>query len=218
MDHRKKGRKLGRRPDHRQAMLRNLAISLIEGERIETTVTRAKELRRHVDRLVTYAKRGGLHGRRLVLQALGNNRDATAKLVEEIAPRYEARPGGYTRVLKTGFRRGDAAPTALIEFVEEAMPKKRKRTGSKAKPAAKAAKPAPEPVEEPVAAEAAETKSAAESETAEAPEVEASAEPEASSEAAAEAEAPPSEPEPAAEASEPEPAAEPEAEEPAEKS
>lgn len=153
MQHRKSGRKLGRRPDHRQSMLRNLSVSLIEGERIETTVTRAKEVRRVVERLVTYAKRGDLHGRRLVLAALGNNQNATSKLVEEIAPRYAKRAGGYTRVLKTGFRRGDAAPTALIEFVEEALPKKKraaKKAPAKAKAEPKAAEapaaeaPAPE--------------------------------------------------------------------------
>ncbi|MCL4675801.1 MAG: 50S ribosomal protein L17, partial [Pararhodobacter sp.] len=95
---------------------------------------------RVVERLVTYAKRGDLHGRRLVLAALGNNQDAATKLVDDIAPRYGKRDGGYTRVLKTGFRRGDAAPTALIEFVEEALPKKRKRATTKAS-AKKAAKP-----------------------------------------------------------------------------
>lgn len=147
MQHRKKGRKLGRRPDHRTSMLRNLSVSLIESERIETTVTRAKEIRRVVERLVTYAKRGDLHGRRLVLAALGNNQDATAKLVEDIAPRYGKRDGGYTRVLKTGFRRGDAAPTALIEFVEEALPKKKKRSSAKASPQKAAAKAAEAPSE-----------------------------------------------------------------------
>jgi large subunit ribosomal protein L17 len=148
MQHRKKGRKLGRRPDHRNSMLRNLSVSLIESERIETTVTRAKEVRRVVERLVTYAKRGDLHGRRLVLAALGNNQDAATKLVDDIAPRYGKRDGGYTRVLKTGFRRGDAAPTALIEFVEEALPKKRKRAATKAAPKKAAVKPAEDVAEE----------------------------------------------------------------------
>ncbi len=170
MYHRKKGRKLGRRPDHRSSMLRNLSVSLIESERIETTVTRAKEVRRVVERLVTYAKRGDLHGRRLVLAALGNNQDAATKLVDDIAPRYDKRAGGYTRVLKTGFRRGDAAPTALIEFVEEALPKKRKRTATKTAPKKATPKPAEEATE--AAAEAAEAVEAAapEPESGEAPE------------------------------------------------
>jgi len=138
MYHRKKGRKLGRRPDHRKAMMRNLAISLIHEERIETTVTRAKELRRFADRLVTYAKRQDLPGRRLVQRKLGNQPDPARKLIEEISVRYEDRPGGYTRVLKTGFRRGDSAPTAVIEWVEEQLPKRRRRqrpaTSAKAAP------------------------------------------------------------------------------------
>lgn len=137
MHHRKQGRHLGRRRDHRVAMLRNLAISLIQEERIETTVTRAKELRRVAERLVTYAKRGDLHGRRLISGRLGNQPDVAAKLMDEIAPRYTKRSGGYTRILKTGFRRGDAAPSALIEWVEaEAAPRK-KRKSSKAGEAAK---------------------------------------------------------------------------------
>ena len=178
MQHRKKGRKLGRRPDHRSSMLRNLSVSLIESERIETTVTRAKEVRRVVERLVTYAKRGDLHGRRLVLAALGNNQDAATKLVDDIAPRYGKRDGGYTRVLKTGFRRGDAAPTALIEFVEEALPKKRKRASTKAAPKKAAAKPAEEVAEatSEVAPEAAAVAAEATTPEAEAPASEAAAE------------------------------------------
>ncbi len=136
MQHNKKGRKLGRRPDHRKAMMRNLALSLIAEERIETTVPRAKELRRFAERLVTYAKRGDLHGRRLIIQRLGGFPTAPAaaeKLLEDIAPRYSERAGGYTRVLKTGSRRGDAAPLALIEWVEEELPERKK----KKKPATK---------------------------------------------------------------------------------
>lgn len=138
MYHNKKGRRLGRRPDHRVALIRNMAISLIEAERIETTVPRAKELRRFVERLVTYAKRGELHGRRLIISRLGNNPEAAAKLIDEIAPRYEKRAGGYTRVLKTGFRRGDAASTALIEWVEEELPKRKKKKAPRKKAAAAA--------------------------------------------------------------------------------
>lgn len=128
MYHRKQGRKLGRRRDQRIALLRNLAISLVQAERIETTVTRAKEVRRLVERLVTYAKRGGLHGRRLIISKLGNQPAIASKLIDEIAPRYKNRQGGYTRILKTGFRRGDSAPLALIEFIQEdQVPKARKR-------------------------------------------------------------------------------------------
>ncbi|RMF14927.1 MAG: 50S ribosomal protein L17 [Candidatus Dadabacteria bacterium] len=132
MQHNKKGRRLGRRPDHRVAMIRNLTLSLIEHERIETTVPRAKEIRRFAERLVTYAKRGDLHGRRLIIRRLGNQPEAAAKLIDEIAPRFEKRQGGYTRVLKTGFRRGDAAPTALIEWVEEELPVRKKKRPKKA--------------------------------------------------------------------------------------
>lgn len=127
MYHRKQGRKLGRRRDQRVALLRNLAISLIQEERIETTVTRAKEVRRVAERLVTYAKRGDLHGRRLIIGKLGNQPEVAAKLIDDIAPRYKNRQGGYTRILKTGFRRGDAAPSALIEFIKDDAPKARKR-------------------------------------------------------------------------------------------
>lgn len=139
MYHRKKGRKLGRRPDHRTAMLRNLALSLITEERVETTVARAKELRRVADRLITYAKRGDLHGRRLIISALGNQPEAAAKVIDDIAPRYAKRNGGYTRVLKTGFRRGDAAATALIEWVEQELPQRTKK--KKPKPATKVTMP-----------------------------------------------------------------------------
>lgn len=130
MHHRKQGRHLGRRRDHRVAMLRNLAISLIQEERIETTVTRAKELRRVAERLVTYAKRGDLHGRRLIVSRLGNQPEIASKLVDDIAPRYKNRAGGYTRILKTGFRRGDASPVALIEWVETEVAKRPKRKTS----------------------------------------------------------------------------------------
>jgi large subunit ribosomal protein L17 len=113
-------------------MLRNLAISLIQEERIETTITRAKELRRVAERLVTYAKRGDLHGRRLIVSRLGNQPSIASKLVDDIAPRYKNRAGGYTRILKTGFRRGDASPVALIEWVEaEAKQRPKRKTSAK---------------------------------------------------------------------------------------
>ena len=117
-------RNLGRTADHRKAMLRNMATSLILNGKIETTEMKAKELRSVVDELITLAKRGDLHARR---QAAAYVRNVVAdektgetvlkKLFDEIGPKYADRNGGYTRVLKTGFRRGDSAPMAIIELV-----------------------------------------------------------------------------------------------------
>lgn len=100
-------------------MLRQLMISLILEGRIRTTVARAKELRRHLERLVTYGKKGDLHHFRLILAKLGNHKEAARRLFLEIAPQYHHRAGGYLRILKLGFRRGDAAPLALVEWVSE---------------------------------------------------------------------------------------------------
>src|SRR5436305_13198542 len=121
MRHRVGQRKLGRVTEHRIAMLRNQAEALIRHERIETTVPKAKELRPFVERIITIAKRGlanggALHARRLVLKDI-QNRDVVAKLFDTIAPRFEARPGGYTRILRLGYRRGDSAEVAQIELV-----------------------------------------------------------------------------------------------------
>jgi large subunit ribosomal protein L17 len=125
MRHRVGHRKLGRVTEHRIAMLRNQATALIRHERIETTVPKAKELRPFVERLITIAKRGlaggdangkTLHARRLVLRDI-QDRDVVGKLFDTIAPRFEARPGGYTRILRIGFRRGDSAEIAQIELV-----------------------------------------------------------------------------------------------------
>ncbi len=109
-------RKLGLRADPRRAMLRNMTTSLIKEERIETTLTRAKEVQRLADKMVSLGKRGDLHSRR---QAMAYLLDETVvkKLFDDLAPRYEERSGGYTRILKTGYRRGDSAPMVLIEFV-----------------------------------------------------------------------------------------------------
>lgn len=117
MRHRMRSRTLGRYGAHRSAMLINMAASLIIHESIETTVPRAKELRRYVEKLVTRAKGGTLHDRRIVISRLCN-KEATIKLFNELAPRYANRPGGYTRIVKLGYRKGDAAPTAIIEFVQ----------------------------------------------------------------------------------------------------
>ncbi len=109
-------RKLGRPTDHRQAMLRNLVTSLLKNERIETTVTRAKEAKRMTDKMITLGKRGDLHARRQVL-AYVYEEDIVTKLFDEIAPKYEDRNGGYTRVLRVGPRRGDGAEIAILELV-----------------------------------------------------------------------------------------------------
>lgn len=123
MRHRVAHRKLGRVTEHRLAMLRNQAEALIRHEHIETTVPRAKELRPYVERIITIARRGiaggdgrSLHARRLVLRDIPN-RDVVAKLFDTIAPRFETRPGGYTRILRLGYRRGDSAEVARIELV-----------------------------------------------------------------------------------------------------
>jgi len=110
-------RKLGRTSSHRKAMFANMAAALIKHEQITTTLPKAKELRPYVEKLITLGKRGDLHARR---QAISTLRDKTqvAKLFETLGPRYADRQGGYTRVLKAGFRYGDAAPMAVIELVD----------------------------------------------------------------------------------------------------
>lgn len=120
MRHRKAYRKLGRRSDHRKAMLMNLTVSLLEHEKIETTLPRAKELRRVAERMITTGKKGTLPARRTAFSALGNNRKAAQmvdKLFDEIAPKYQERNGGYTRIIKLDVRRGDSAEMAIIELV-----------------------------------------------------------------------------------------------------
>jgi large subunit ribosomal protein L17 len=137
MRHNVAHRKLGRVTEHRIALLRNQAIALLRHERIETTVPKAKELRPFVERLITIAKRGvasgepngkALHARRLVLAELPD-KDVVGKLFDDLAPRFAERPGGYTRILRVGFRRGDSAEVAQVELV-----------GSEYNPAAETAK------------------------------------------------------------------------------
>jgi len=118
MRHNKSGRKLGRKPSHRHHMMRNMVTSFLEHEKITTTVTRAKELRKLVDRMITLGKRGDLHARRQALQVICDPK-VVAKLFEMIAPRFSGRPGGYTRIIKLVNRQGDNAPMAIIELVEE---------------------------------------------------------------------------------------------------
>jgi large subunit ribosomal protein L17 len=115
MRHLNQGRKLGRTSAHRKALFRNLVLALVKHERIKTTDAKAKELRRYADRMVTLGKRGDLAARRLAF-AFMQSRDAVKRLFDEIAPRFKERNGGYTRVVKFGFRRGDAAPLSIIEF------------------------------------------------------------------------------------------------------
>ena len=117
MRHGNSGRKLNRTASHRKAMFANMATSLIEHEQIVTTLPKAKEIRPIVEKLVTLGKRGGLHARRQAISAI---RDAkqVAKLFDVLAPRYATRNGGYLRIMKAGFRQGDNAPLAVVEFVE----------------------------------------------------------------------------------------------------
>jgi large subunit ribosomal protein L17 len=117
MRHGKVHRKLNRKPEHRRAMFANMAAALIKHEQIVTTLPKAKDLRPIVEKLVTLGKRGGLHARR---QAVSELRDPAMvkKLFDVLGPRYKDRSGGYTRVLKAGFRYGDSAPVAVIEFVD----------------------------------------------------------------------------------------------------
>ena len=125
MRHNKSGRRLGRKPDHRQHMMQNMVISFFENERIITTVTRAKELRKLAEKMITFGKRGDLHARRQVLRVI-NDQKIVAKLFEMISPRYADRPGGYTRIIRLENRQGDNAPMAIIELVEEGFVPKQK--------------------------------------------------------------------------------------------
>ena len=117
MRHRKKGRKLGVNPSHRRAMLSNLAENLILHKRIKTTESRAKELRRYIEPLVTKAKKGDLNSIRMITRKI-RHKDILGILLNDIAPVYENRNGGYTRIVKLGFRDNDRASVALIEFVD----------------------------------------------------------------------------------------------------
>ena len=117
MRHRNKGRKLNRTSSHRKAMFNNMAAALIKHEQITTTLPKAKELRRFAERLVTLGKRGGLHARRQALSQVPDT-NLVEKLFTTLAERYAERQGGYPRVLRAGFRYGDSAPMAVIEFVD----------------------------------------------------------------------------------------------------
>ncbi len=116
MRHRKAGRRLGRTTSHREAMVRNMVTSVFEHERIVTTTPKAKEVRKVVDKMITLAKRGDLHAKRQALSFI-RSRDIVAKLFDEISEQFADRNGGYTRIIQTGQRRGDAAPMAILELV-----------------------------------------------------------------------------------------------------
>ncbi len=117
MRHQNSGRKLSRDSSHRRSMFRNMAVSLMKHEQIRTTVPKAKELRRVVEPLITMAKNDSVAKRRLAFDRL-RDRDTVTKLFSELGPRYQARPGGYLRILKCGYRPGDAAPMAIVQLVD----------------------------------------------------------------------------------------------------
>lgn len=146
MRHRQKGRKLGRTKSHRNLMLRNLVTSLFSNESVRTTEAKAKEARRLAERMVSYAKRGDLHARRQVLRHI-NDQDIVRKLFDSIAPRFEGREGGYTRIIKLTRRHGDGAPVAILELTEkseEAAKKEEKKVTRAARKAAGAEEEAAE--------------------------------------------------------------------------
>lgn len=118
MRHRKSGRKLGRNSAHRKAMFRNMAVSLFRHETIRTTLPKAKELRRVAEPLITLAKQDGTSRRRLAFARLRDDA-AVGKLFDELGPRFRDRPGGYLRILKIGYRAGDAAPMAVVQLLDQ---------------------------------------------------------------------------------------------------
>jgi large subunit ribosomal protein L17 len=118
MRHHKAGRTLGRKSSHRTAMYRNMAASLIRHEAVRTTLPKAKELRRVIEPLITLAKQDAVARRRLAFNRL-RDRDSVTKLFNELGPRFKARPGGYLRILKMGYRRGDSAPMALVMLLDQ---------------------------------------------------------------------------------------------------
>lgn len=161
MRHQVKGRKLGRTASHKKATMRSMCISLLTHHRIVTTLPKAKELRRYVEPLITRAKEDSMHNRREVFSFLQDNK-TTSKLFEEIGPKSAERPGGYTRVIRVGYRAGDSAERAVIELVDyndvrpDDVAKKKKRTRRGASGKSKAAEAATSAASAPVVAEAVE--------------------------------------------------------------
>ena len=151
MRHRKQGRALSRNASHRRAMLANMATSVLEKERVQTTTAKAKEVRRLVERLITFGKRNDLHARRQAVRVI-RNRSVVAKLFGTLADRYADRAGGYTRIIHIGQRQGDAAEMSILELIdrertidvqtaepkEEEQPKKTRRSSKEAEPASEA--------------------------------------------------------------------------------
>jgi large subunit ribosomal protein L17 len=128
MRHLNKGRQLNRSSSHRKALLRNLAVSVLTHECIRTTEAKAKEARGLIERVITWGKRGDLHARRLAVRQV-KSRALVKKVFDELAPRYQQRPGGYTRIIKAGYRPGDNAPLVVLELVD----RPETTTGSKSK-------------------------------------------------------------------------------------
>jgi large subunit ribosomal protein L17 len=199
MRHKKKGNHLSRTTSHRKALLRNMAAQVIEHKEIKTTVAKARELRGYVERLVTYGKKGTLHHRRLAFKLL-QNKEAVKGLFDEVAPTFETREGGYTRIIKLGNRRGDGAPMSILQLVGfEKSPSKSKSKAAKKdkKKSAKESASAEVAEEEPKVTKQAEETSAKEEKSAkEAENTEALAE-HSENEANTEEEKPEEEPEPA---------------------
>jgi len=137
MRHQKAGRKLGRTGSHRIAMFKNMLTSFFEKEKIETTTIKAKELRPLAEKLITLGKRGGLHARRRALRLIANKK-VVNKLFNEIASRFKSRPGGYTRIIRTGYRAGDKAPMSVIELIPKEIEGRRKKGQKKKKTLARA--------------------------------------------------------------------------------
>ena len=193
MRHYKKGRKLGTDWSHTKAMKRSLVTSLFLNDRIKTVESRAKEIRPDVDKIITWAKKGDLHSRRLAIAALGGKKEVVREIFEKVEQgMFQDRQGGYTRIMKLGYRKGDNAPMVIMELVTEPVQKKADKAEEKpaAKKAAKKAEPekAEEAVEAEAEAEEAKAEEAVEEKAEEAPAEEAAAEPEAAEEAPAEEE------------------------------
>jgi len=132
MYHGKAGKKLGRTSSHKEAMFRNMVTSVIKHESIRTTDTKAKELRKLAERMITLGKRGDLHARRQAL-AIVRDKALVSKLFGELTERYRNREGGYTRIVKMGFRFGDNAPVSILEYIPEEKKKEKEKTKAKAK-------------------------------------------------------------------------------------
>lgn len=151
MRHNYKGRKLGTSPSHTKAMKRSLTAALLYNDRIKTIESRAKEIRPEVDRIITWAKKGDLHSRRLAMARLGNDKELVREIFEKVEQgMFADRNGGYTRIMKLGPRKGDGAPMVIIELCTEPVKKKEKKTAEPKKAAKAAAKKVEEVAEEPV--------------------------------------------------------------------